>query len=390
MGSLKNGTRVEILEQKNVGTMVWGRIEKGWISLTYVQLDKPVKPEGEQPILTGSVNCYCLIVRKGAGSSNGIADYLYQGDKVEIFEKKTVSGVVWGRIEGGWVSLDFITLDKEVSTPVPPVTEPPATEPAPTQPPVTEPPVTNPPATEPPVAETNKVMGTVNASAGLMIRSGAGSSYGSVGALSNGTRVEILEQKTVSGITWGRISKGWICLDYVKLDKPVSNIPPATEPAPTEPPATESTPTEPPVTEPAPTEPPAESGKVTGTVKADPNLCIRKGPGTSYGVVGTYYSGAKVTILEQTTVGGVTWGKTDKGWISLSFVVLDNNSGTAQKVYRTVNTYCLIVRSGAGTNYSIASYLYSGTKVEILEQKTVSGVAWGRISSGWICLDYTK
>ena len=275
VGSLSNGTRVEILEQKDVGTMVWGRIDRGWISLTYVELDKVEAPETEKVILTGKVNCYCLIVRKGAGSSNEAVDYIYSGDRVEVFEKKSVSGVEWGRIANGWVCLDYITPDKEESAnpPAPPVTEPPVTEP-----PVTEPPVTEPPVTEPPVAEK----------------------------------------------------------------------------------------------------------KVTGTVNADPNLCIRKGPGTSYGVVGTYYSGNKVTILEQTTVGGVTWGRTEKGWISLTYVVLDG------KVTKTVDCSCLIVRKGAGTGYGIASYLYYGTKVEVLEQKVVSGVPWGRISSGWICLSYTK
>ena len=282
VGALSNKARVEILEQKNVGAMVWGRIDRGWISLTYVELDEPIEPEEETAILTGTVNCYCLIVRKGAGSSNAAVDYLYKGDRVEVFEKKTVSGMPWGRIENGWVCLDYITADKEVAS-KPPVAEPPVTEPPVTEPPVTEPPVTEPPATEPPASDVKQV---------------------------------------------------------------------------------------------------------TGTVNANPNLCIRKGPGTSYGVVGAYYSGTKVTILEQTTVGGVTWGKTNRGWISLSYVVLD--TAPTEKVYRTVDCYCLIVRSGAGTSYSVASYLYSGTKVEILEQKTVSGVAWGRISSGWICLDFTK
>ena len=400
-GALRNGARVEILEQKAVGTMIWGRIDRGWISLTYVELDEILQPEGEKAILTGKVNCYCLIVRKGAGSSYGIADYLYQGDKVEVFEKKTVSGTVWGRIANGWVSLEFITADKESTSnpPVtePPVTNPPVTQPPVTEPPVTEPPVTNPPATEPPVQDTpadNRVMGTVNASEGLMIRSGPGTSYGSVGALVNHSRVEILEQKTVGNLTWGRITKGWICLDYVKLDKETTPdpVPPVTEPPATEPPATEPPVTNPPATEPPATEPPVDdqpaTNKVTGTVKASGGLMIRKGPGTSNGVVGSYYNGAKVTILEQTTVGGVTWGKTDKGWISLSFVVMDNPS--TAKVYRTVDCYCLIVRQGPGTSYGIASYLYHGTKVEILEQKTVSGTPWGRISSGWICLDLTK
>ena len=55
LGYLENGTRIEILEQKIVGSMIWGKIEKGWISLDYVKLDrdeqdqKPEDSVSEQP-----------------------------------------------------------------------------------------------------------------------------------------------------------------------------------------------------------------------------------------------------------------------------------------------------------------------------------------------------
>ena len=47
-----------------------------------------------------------------------------------------------------------------------------------------------------------------------MIREGAGTNYKDVGKLYNGDSVEILEVKD----NWGRIDKGWICLDYVKMN----------------------------------------------------------------------------------------------------------------------------------------------------------------------------
>ena len=50
----------------------------------------------------------------------------------------------------------------------------------------------------------------------LRIRSGAGIGNTILGYLSNGAKVTILEEKTVNGTPWGRIDKGWICLDYVK------------------------------------------------------------------------------------------------------------------------------------------------------------------------------
>ena len=59
-------------------------------------------------------------------------------------------------------------------------------------------------------------------------------------------------------------------------------------------------------------------------------------------------------------------------------------------VIGTVIADCLHVRSDAGTNNQIVARLYTGEKVTILETKIVDGVKWGRISAGWICMDYVK
>ena len=58
----------------------------------------------------------------------------------------------------------------------------------------------------------------VTTESGLRVRSGAGTSYDVVGSLKYGTKVTILSQKTVDGTTWGEISTGWICMDYVSLN----------------------------------------------------------------------------------------------------------------------------------------------------------------------------
>ena len=50
----------------------------------------------------------------------------------------------------------------------------------------------------------------------LRIRDGAGKSYGIVGFLRYGETVRILQTETVNGITWGRISQGWVDLRYLK------------------------------------------------------------------------------------------------------------------------------------------------------------------------------
>ena len=138
-----------------------------------------------------------------------------------------------------------------------------------------------------------KVGGTVSAGGSrLRVRTGPGTSYAIAGYVNDGSRVEILEQKTAGGMVWGRVSNGWISLSYVTLDGQSSN--------------SGSTNT--------------QTGNVkTGTVTAD-CLHIRSAAGTNNRIVGLLYTGARVTILETTVVNGMTWGRIDKGWISMDYV----------------------------------------------------------------------
>ena len=57
----------------------------------------------------------------------------------------------------------------------------------------------------------------------------------------------------------------------------------------------------------------------TKTVIAD-CLRVRKEASTSAEIVGYYYEGAKVQILETKEVDGTKWGRTSKGWISMDYV----------------------------------------------------------------------
>ncbi len=295
-GYLKNGDRVTILEQKVVGATVWGKIDKGWISLDYVILDKqddtqkdpeqttppvteppvteppvteppvteppvtePPVTEPEKPTVwigTVKVNDF-LRVRSGAGTSYSIAGYLSPNAKVTVTEKKKVGSTEWGKIDKGWISLDYVVFDSNNTTPA------------------------------------TKVTGTVNVKEFLRIRKGPSTSYAVAGYLGPKDKVEILEQKTVGGTVWGRISKGWISLDYVILDKQTNSN------------SSGGTNTN-------------TNQSTTKTVTAD-CLRIRSAAGTSNRIVGYLYEGAKVTILEQKTVGGTVWGRISKGWISMDY-----------------------------------------------------------------------
>ena len=311
---LSNGTQVTILEQKKVGNTTWGRISSGWISMDYVVLDQaqtePTIPETTVPEttvpettvpettvpettvpettvpettvpettepettvpettvpaetkLTGVVKVSGrLSVRKGPGTGYARVAYLSNGSKVTILEQKKVGSTTWGRISSGWISMDYVVLDQTQTEP----TTPEAAEPENTVPVKT------------------KITGKVKASGGLAVRKGPGTNYAIRKYLSNGTAVTINETKVVKSVTWGKISSGWISMNHVVLDSDTTDT------------------------------------KTVKTVIAS-SLRIRKSASTSAAIVGCYYKGDKVTILQTKKVGNTNWGRTSKGWISMDYV----------------------------------------------------------------------
>ena len=279
LGYLNKGDRIEITEQKTLGSMVWGKMSKGWVCMTYVKLDSNDSGSGdtgssgdngntggssgsgsaENPGVGGTINATDLRIRSGPGTGYSVVGYLNKGDRVVITEQKTVGSMTWGKMSKGWICMSYVKLDQTEEE-----------------------------------EKTESVWGTVNVKEFLRIRKGPGTSYAIAGYLGPKDRVEILEQKTVGGTVWGRIDQGWISMDYVILDKAPEN-PGQTEPAP-ETPATK-----------------------TMTVIAD-CLLIRKGPGTNHAIVGYLYTGAKVEVLETKTVNGRDWARISRGWVCMDYL----------------------------------------------------------------------
>ena len=397
-----NGTKVETLDAstKNI------RLYAHWAD---AEGNSPAENQPTEGVQV-TVNADDLNVRKGAGTNYESVGKLNTGDKITITETEVLGDYTWGKFYGGWIRLDYTDYkapETEEETPEEEIPQEP-------------------------------VMGTVNVNEFLRIRSGPSTGYSVVGTLGRGDRVEILEQKIVGYMTWGRIAQGWISMDYVILDPaeeipeesdpaepeaPEATEPEATEPSepevtqPTEPEATkpnEPEATEPDVTEPTepeatePTEPEQEQkpAEQTGTVKVNDFLRIREGAGTGYGIAGYLSPNQKVTILETKVAGGITWGRIKEGWVSMDYIVLDvpeqepqkpeqgpENNGTAESkpaaVIGTVDVNDFLrVRSGPSTSYAISAYLKPKDKVEILEQKTVGSTVWGRIDQGWVSMDY--
>ena len=436
------GTKVEVLDASVKNMTLYAR----WVVGDDVVVeDQPAEEETEamDPV-TVTVTASDVNIRSGAGTNYSILGQASKGQQLTITEVQAGSGYTWGKFDGGWIALMYTNYQEVMAQP-PVTTEPDVTEPEATEPPATEPEATEPEATEPEATEpesngvtvtvtatdvnvrtgpgtnysivtqadkgdqlvitetasgsgytwgkfdggwialtytnystvgnqnsgsTASVMGTVTGS-DLNIRSGAGTNYSILGQMQKGDRVEILEQKTVGSMVWGKTEKGWISLTYVKLDSTT----------------TEETPKQEETTTPAQTQ--------MGTVVVDEFLRIRGGAGTGYSVVGYLGPNDRVEILETKTSGSITWGRISSGWISMDYVVLDGADTTTDTTpsttqTKTITADCLRVRSGAGLSNTIVGYLYYGTKVEILETKTVDGMTWGRISTGWISMDYVS
>ena len=161
--------------------------------MTYVKLDGESDSSGSSGSSgtttgnqTGTVTTG-LNVRSGAGTNYAKVGSLSSGDKVTIYETKTIGTAKWGRIgTNRWISLAYVKLDGTDSS-----------------------------GSTGTTAEPGK--GTVTTT--LNVRSGAGTGYTKVGTLAAGTAVTITETKNVSGVSWGKIGTDrWICMTYVKMD----------------------------------------------------------------------------------------------------------------------------------------------------------------------------
>ena len=351
IGTLYPGDRVEIMQRQTVAGYTWGYItdpEEGWIVLDYIEMDYPSEDnttsdsttpaqnqdgdtgnEGSTDTNTGTsdlnlkgiVTGNTLNIRSTPSSTGEIVGGYSKNEEITILE--TSNG--WGRTEDGWVNLDYVNTTGDTNN--------------------TDTNTGNDNNTTGNGSTTVIAKGIVTASE-LNIRSGASTDSERVGGLTYGDRVEIYEK---SG-SWGRTKDGWIHMDYIYQD------------------GTTGTNT--------------AGGIVTGN-----GLNIRSGPGTGYAAVGSYNAGDRVSILEQFTYNGVTWGCTNKGWISLDYVRLDGTD-TGESKLGSVTVDDLNIRSGPGTGYAAVGSLNTGDSVTILYEVTVGDTTWGNIKEGWISMDY--
>ena len=340
------GTKVTKLTKKLSGTTLYAR----WKDADGNETTNTIDP------VTVTVTANDVNLRKGPGTNYGKAGQVDKGEKLTITEVVTATGYTWGKAGDVWIALKYTNYDtvkkeqeKETTAPTT----------APTTPETTVPETTVPETTEPAVT---KVTGKVKASGGLAVRKGPGTGYAKIKYLKNGTKVTILEQKKVGSTTWGKISSGWISMKYVVLDKTQTTTPTTTAPETTAPETTVPETTVPETTVPETTVPETTVPETTVPETTVPETTVPE------------------TTVPETTVPETTAPKE---------TVPETTKPASTKLTGKVKASGgLAVRKGAGSNYAIKKYLKNGTKVTITETKTVKGVKWGYMGSGWISMSY--
>lgn len=341
LSQLPADLEVEILEQKTVDGITWGRIDDmkladgtkikaGWIDLQCVRFpgeEEPVEenqePDAEAeptPVAAtmGTITASKLNIRKGPDDKYETNGAYYKGDRVEILETQTTDGTTWGQTNLGWIGMGYVKMDgsalaegEEVHPNL----------------------VTNGDTT---------ILGYGVVDLGeLYVRLGPGTEHEKVGTVKKGARYAYYQTSSTSG-SWVRIENGWVSTEYFYLEGTVAD------------------------------------DAVTGTVTTD-DLNIRTGPNTSFRSTGTFMQGDIIDVLAQ--VDG--WGYTQQGWVFMNYV--EPNEPTFSTGTVTV-TRGLNVRKEPNADSEIEATLVEGNIVTVLE---VDG-SWGRIVNGWINLNFVE
>lgn len=170
-----------------------------------------------------------------------------------------------------------------------------------------------------------KVTGTLN------IRSGAGTNYGIVGSLNNGTKVEILKESGKwANIKYNTTKTGWVSLDYLTNKTVVKT--PASGTTPEKKPETPSTPT-----------------VKKATVKASGGLNVRVGAGTTFGIVGLLSNGTTVDVIKESNGWvNIQYGKLT-GWVNKDYIAYTTNGGsTTSPATTTLKGKIIVLDPGHG------------------------------------------
>ncbi|NLD20277.1 MAG: SH3 domain-containing protein [Clostridiales bacterium] len=276
LGLLSNGKTFTITGKSQASNGVWWyRLSyngsTGFVTSQYVTTKSTAAAVTTVENTTGTVNDKDgLNVRSGPGTSYSKLGYYANGKTFAVTGKAQASDGVW------WYQLTYGDKTGYVSSAYVKTTTTTPTEPS------------APEGTTDP-AETEKRVGTVNASDGLFVRSGPGTNYGKIGAFDNKKTFDITgEEKSTAGVIWYKLTyggkTGYVCGTYVTVTTGENAAEETTKPEP-----------------------------VTfqmGTVNTSDGLNVRTGPGTGYSILTVLNDKTSVVIIgSEKASNGKTWYK---------------------------------------------------------------------------------
>ena len=317
-------------------------------------------------------------MRSGAGTSYGVIMALMKGTKVTVTgSKKGTDGYTWYNVtysgKSGYIRSDFLSVSGSVSSSSSTTSSSSSS------------------SSSSSASTARSASGTVTPSDGVNVRSGAGTSYRIVTALSKGTKVTVTgSTKGSDGYTWYSISysgkNGYIRSDFLSVSGSVSSSSSSsssTSTAATAATASSSSST-------------SSTSTSTGTVTPSDGVNVRSGAGTNYGVIMALMKGTKVTVTgSKKGTDGYTWysvtysGKS--GYIRSDFLSVSGSASSSSSSSSASKTSTgmvkptdgVYVRSGAGTSYRIVTALSYRTKV------TVTGSTKGSDGYTWYSISYS-
>lgn len=256
--TIDQDTKIEVIRTATVLGTDWVNIRCGEITGWVLADQMKVEPEEPTVIATpsaqqvipawakwGIVNTPNLNIRKAPGvDKEKVGAYSY-GNRVAILE----TNGDWGRTIHGWIYLGYVYMDGTVGE--------------------------------------YTAKGVVTASR-LNIRKGPGTQYAIAGAYYEGDKIQILEQFTYNGVTWGCTKDGWVCMSYVEPEEAAQEV------------------------------------IGYGIVNVD-RLPIYSDATHTVGVV---KKGDVVAIYSFETVDGVQWALIQKGWVRVSGLDLITDPST--------------------------------------------------------------
>ena len=212
--------------------------------------------------------------------------------------------------------------------------------------------------------------GYIVCSTTVNVRSGAGVDKTLVTTLPNATAVKIYEKTVVLGKEWARIDQGWVCMDYVREGTLATNVPGAGNNG--------------------------NSGSVSivttvpaGAIAvgfANQDINVRSGSGLGYPETGTVKKNNSVVIYEIKLDGGMSWGRTDNGWVCVSYLTITGIGAAGSGSTGTIATggFTANVRGTSNSNGALMAKVMVSSKVVVRETAVVGAETWVRTDLGWI------